>query len=91
MLSNTDDQLATHVRNGEYEKAYRLGAEMMSSESENLTIVSILYELTAKLRSECMDLAARKADSGEPYISKENLLRKISLLTGEDMYGRITK
>lgn len=88
-MSRIEDQLAAHVRNGEYEKAYRLGQEVMSNQPENLAVLSILYELTAKLRSECMDLGIQKADSGAHYMSKENLLQDINKLTGEDMYGRI--
>jgi hypothetical protein len=82
------DKIQNHVAVGEYEQAYQIGADALAVNPTDEDVLTAMYELTAKLRSECYGLAVRKADFGEPYLSKEDLLRKANALTGEDMYGR---
>jgi hypothetical protein len=83
------EQITAFTVSGDYESAYRVGREALSGGVQDTAVLSALYALTAKLRSECMDMAVRKADVGDGYFSKENLLRAVNALTGEDMYGRI--
>jgi hypothetical protein len=50
-----------------------------------------VLELTAQLRSTCMDLALRKMDYGPEYEVLEDVLRGANKLTGQDMYGRFAR
>jgi hypothetical protein len=73
---------------GAYKDAYVIGLEALKDpENDHDEIVAVLCDLTARLRSECMDRAVCKSDYGEEYDALEDLLSKANRLTGQDMYG----
>jgi hypothetical protein len=87
-MDGTAEHIRAMVEAGVYDEAYRLGKEAIDAKAPNGDIIAALLGLTAKLRSNCMDLAAKKQDVGPRYRSMEDLLREANKLTGEDMYGR---
>lgn len=86
--------VSAHIRectiSGQYARALVLGRDALRERPNDFAVLAALLELTALLRAECMDLAVRKMDSGPTYMDKEELLMDISLLTGQDVYGRPT-
>jgi hypothetical protein len=82
------DRIRMNISAGDYEKAYSIGRDALQEpECDREEIVTALCELTARLRSDCMGLAARKMDCGAQYDVLENLLRKTSEFTGQNIYG----
>jgi len=86
-MANVAQQIQEHIRVGEYRQACLLGKDSLPEKGQTSAIFSALLELTSKLRSECMDMAARKADCGREYLAMEQLLREASALTNQDLYG----
>ncbi|MBP0582012.1 hypothetical protein J8I29_21970 [Labrys sp. LIt4] len=82
------DQIRGLVERGEYERALDLGIAASLNDRLEPDALQALYGMTAKLRSECIDLASKKADVGPVYQALEAMLLKANELTGEDMYGR---
>jgi hypothetical protein len=72
-----------------YRDAYSMGRAALDKPAHDHEVIAALRELTARLRSNCMDLAARKMDVSPEYDALEQLLKEANELTGEDMYGRI--
>lgn len=76
------------IRLGDYQQAYLLGRDALSgNERGDSSVMSVLCELTARLRAECMSMAVRQADHGREYLALEGLLRQVNNLTDQDMYG----
>ncbi|BCE01828.1 hypothetical protein [Marinicellulosiphila megalodicopiae] len=71
----------------EYEAAYLLGANILAQHQNNEEAVNALCSLTAKLRSDCNDLAFKQRDNSTEYHDLEALLIKTNLLTHQDMNG----
>lgn len=91
-MSEVVDCIRTNVHAGAYEAAYSIGRDALREpECDRGQIIAALCELTARLRSGCMGLAAKKNDLGPDYEVLENLLRKANELTGQDMYGSFVK
>ena len=89
-MSGMADRILESINDKDYARAYLIGLEALDeSEKGNEEILAALRELTARIRSECMDRAISKDDYNNEYIDFEALLRKVNLLTGQDMYGRI--
>ena len=70
-----------------FEEAYELGKDPLSDASSYTEVMAALKELTNELRFHCMSLAARKMDFGHDYSCKEDLLKKVCKLIGQDIYG----
>jgi hypothetical protein len=87
-MSELSERIRMNISAGSYEKAYSIGRDALNESASNRDeIIAALCELTARLRSECIDLAVRKMDSGADYDALENLLCKANELTEQDMYG----
>ncbi|EON12798.1 hypothetical protein [Pandoraea sp. SD6-2] len=86
-LSGFSDRILKNIRAGAYGDAYRVGSEALRKSSGDEDVMAAMLELSAHLRSECMSLAIQKYDYSEKYVSLESLLRRVSNLTGQDMYG----
>ncbi len=86
-MSDAATKIRELIKSNSLEQAYNVGCAALSAHPNDKLTIKAMYELSAKLRSECMGLAARKMDSGAPYFSTEALLRKVNEQTGEDMYG----
>jgi hypothetical protein len=86
-MTDVSHQMREHIRAGEYQQAYLLGRSALSEKGHTSAVFSALLELTSKLRSECMDMAVRKADYGREYFTMEQLLRDASALINQDVYG----
>ena len=81
-------EIAALARQARYEDAYRVGKRALEKDPGNEHVIDALKDVTAALRSRCMDLASNKATEFSPELKeKEALLRKINPLTGEGMYG----
>ncbi|QEN84973.1 hypothetical protein FZC33_01495 [Labrys sp. KNU-23] len=81
------DEMRGLIERGEYERVLELGKAAVLENRLGPDVVQALYGMTAKLRSKCMDLATKKADSGPVYQGLEAILITANELTGEDMYG----
>ncbi|WP_158014449.1 hypothetical protein [Ralstonia solanacearum] len=82
------DRVRMNIVAGAYEVAYLIGRDALQEPGcDREKIIAVPCELTAKLRSDFMGLAARKEDYGADYVALESLLRKTNELTGQDMYG----
>lgn len=89
-MSEMADRILASINDKDYVRAYLIGLEALDESKVGYEeIVAALRELTARIRSECMDRAISKNDYDKEYIDLEALLRKVNLLTGQDMYGRI--
>lgn len=88
MMSEASHQIRTHLQCGDVELAHAVGKAALRDTPDDPAVVSALLELTAKLRSECMDMAIRKMEGSAIYAATEALLREVNVLTGQDMYGR---
>ncbi|GAA4360274.1 hypothetical protein [Kangiella marina] len=86
MENQQAQEIANLVRKKKYEKAYLVGKTVLKSDPNNKEVLESLYSLTAKLRSESMDFASKKANYSA-ISSFEILLQKVNELTGQDMYG----
>lgn len=87
-MSEISDRMRMNISVGAYETAYSIGREaLQESKYDRDEIIAVLCELTARLGSDCMGLAAKKMDFGADYDALEKLLRKANELTGQDMYG----
>jgi hypothetical protein len=75
-MDGTAERIRAMVEVGAYDEAYRLWKEAIDAKARNDDIIAALLDLTAKLRSDCMDLAAKKQDVGTKYRSMEDLLRE---------------
>jgi hypothetical protein len=88
-MSIISDQIKMKIHAAAYEEAYLLGQKALELNScDRDEIKSAMCDLTARLRSSCMDLASLKRDAGPNYQLLEDLLGKTNKLTGQDMYGR---
>ena len=83
------EAIRQHVDSGSYSDALQLGLKALADGDRDPQVMKSMLHLTATLRSTCMDLAFRKRDSSDTYLSLEALLRRANGVTGEDMYGRI--
>ena len=88
-MSDAAKKIQELIKINSFEQAYKVGFAALSAQPNDKLTLKTMYDLSAKLRSECMDLAIKKMDSGEPYLSTEALLRKVNKLTGEDMHGNL--
>lgn len=86
MSNQLAQEILSLVSAEKYDAAYSLGKESIDIQPENEEILQALYALTAKLRSEAMGHASKKANYSS-ISSYEVLLKKVNELTGEDMYG----
>lgn len=86
-MEDTTAQIREHIRVREYRQAYALGKDSWTEHGQAAPILSALLELTSELRSQCMGMASRRADSGQEYFALEQLLREASALTKQDLYG----
>ncbi|WP_287497974.1 hemagglutinin repeat-containing protein [Pandoraea sp. CB10b_02] len=87
-VSKVAKLIRTNISVGAYEKAYSVGRDTLQEPGcDRENIIAALCELTAQLRSVCMELAVQKIDFGTDYDALESLLRKTNELTGQDMYG----
>ncbi|CAD6550384.1 hypothetical protein ACFQ3P_24230 [Paraburkholderia sabiae] len=87
-MSKPADKIRSNVSIGAYQQAYLLGVNALeTAKSDRSDIVAALRDLTARLRSECMERAIQKMDFGPEYEALERLLRNSNELTGQDMYG----
>jgi hypothetical protein len=87
-MSVISDQIRMKIHTAAYREAYLLGQKALELNScDRDEIKSAMCDLTAQLRSSCMDLASRKKDAGPDYQLLEDLLRETNKLTGQDMYG----
>ncbi len=86
MSNQLAQEISSLVSTENYDAAYSLGKESLEARPESEEILQALYALTAKLRSEAMDHAGKKANYSS-ISSYEVLLKKVNELTGEDMYG----
>ncbi|MBR2816983.1 MAG: hypothetical protein IKE60_20170 [Reyranella sp.] len=82
------EQIRGSIESGEYERALDLAKAASLENRLGPEALRALFEMTAKLRSKCMDLASWKQDTGPVYQALEATLIKANELTGEDMYGR---
>lgn len=89
-MRETVGRILASIDCGDYELAYRIGSDALSeAQNERAQILRALCKLSARLRSVCMELAVQKKDFGKGYVELDALLRKVNLLTGQDMYGRV--
>ena len=86
MSSQLAQEILNLVSKEDYEAAYLLGKKSLVGQPKNEDILQSLFVLTAKLRSEAMSHASKKANYSS-ISSYEVLLKKVNELTGEDMYG----
>lgn len=84
----TESNIKLLIAARRYAEALRLGKLALGSSSNEDAVLNELYELTAKLRNECIDLASKKRDCGPKYQELESILRDSNTLTDQDMYGR---
>lgn len=87
-VSDASHRIRTHVQSGDHAQAYAVGKAALRDMPDSQAVLSALFELTATLRSECMDMASRRMDASTTYAATEALLREVNELTGQDMYGR---
>jgi hypothetical protein len=80
-----------YVDSGSYSDALQLGLKALADGDRDPQVMNSMLLLTATLRSTCMDLASRKRDCSDTYLSLEALLRRANAVTGEDMYGRVAR
>lgn len=84
------DQIDRHVDAGNYSEALRLGLKAGADGVPEPEVMKSMFRFTAKLRSDCMDMACNKATDGGPeHLALEAMLCKANEVTGEDMYGRM--
>jgi hypothetical protein len=88
-MGSVPQQIREHIRLGQFQQAYLLGRDALHHKEQASSVLSALYELTEKMRSECMGMAIRKADYGHEYLALEELLREANVLTNQDMYGNL--
>ncbi|MER2177126.1 MAG: hypothetical protein ABS955_05430 [Stenotrophomonas maltophilia] len=88
VVNDASHRIRTHVQSGDHAQAYAVGKAALRDMPDNPAVLSALFELTATLRSECMDMASRRMDASTSYAATEALLREVNELTGQDMYGR---
>lgn len=86
-MNNIAETINHLARVKEYEKAYVIAKQGLEVDPDNSEIVESLMVITKALRAQCMDMAGRKQDYTKTYLEFECLLRNISHLTGQDMYG----
>jgi hypothetical protein len=83
------DQIRRYADEEDFAEAARIAFEATDGARPAPAVMNAMYHLTAKLRSRCLDLAAKRRDSGPDFEALESLLYKLNAVTGEDMYGRI--
>lgn len=81
------DRIREKVDAAEYEEAYFIGRAALEECASDVEVIAALSDLTERLRSKCMGLAAQKKDCGPEYHALESLLIEASKLTGQDIYG----
>ncbi|MFT4163487.1 hypothetical protein [Shinella sp.] len=82
------EQMNDLIQAGDYRRVVDLGIAASLTGRLEPEAFQALLRMTARLRSACIDLALRKADSGPEYEALEAILIEANKLTGEDMYGR---
>ncbi|MGF6408576.1 hypothetical protein [Paraburkholderia tuberum] len=87
-MSLKSQRVREMVRAAAYREAYLIGRKALEESACDDEVIAALRDLTTQLRSNCMDLAARKMDVGPEYDALEKLLREANRLIGEDLYGR---
>ncbi|HET6893715.1 MAG TPA: hypothetical protein VFH31_21640 [Pyrinomonadaceae bacterium] len=90
-MISVSQQIREHIKLGQFQQAYLLGREALRDQEQTSSVLSALCELTAKIRFECMSMAAKKTDYGHECLALEKLLREASELTNQDMYGNFKK
>ncbi|KPH92155.1 hypothetical protein AMS57_01090 [Pseudoalteromonas undina] len=86
-MRSIKSEIQSLIEENEFETAFNLGEKRLAETLNDNDAIDALCLLTDKLRSMCMDLAAKKRDSGSNYRSLEDLLLKANELTNQDMYG----
>jgi len=81
-------KIGEYTKSQNYEQAYLLGKRYLEKSPGDPGVLAALRELTAVLRSKCLDMAAKKQDCTTAYLQLEDLLSQTNGLTGQDMYGR---
>ena len=87
-MSSNSDRIREKLRAAAYHEAFLIGRMALEESPCDYEVIAALHDLTAQLRSNCMDLAVRKMDVGPAYATLENVLSEANKLTGQDMYGR---
>lgn len=90
-VSDASHRIRTHIQSGDHAQAYAVGKAALRDTPDDQAVLSALFELSATLRSGCMDMASRRMDASTTYVATEALLRAVNELTGQDMYGRRTQ
>lgn len=86
-MAETAKKMGELILCGEFEAAYELGKDPLADPASYTEVMSALNSLAQKLRSHCIDMACKKMDYGRDYLSKEELLKKVCKLIGQDVYG----
>jgi hypothetical protein len=86
-VAETAKRMRELISFGKFEEAYDLGKDPLSDAASYTAVMAALKELANELRSYCMSMAAKKMDAGRVYCSREELLRKVCKLIGQDVYG----
>ena len=86
-MRSIKSEIQSLIEKNEFESAFNLGEKCLAETPNDNNVIDSLCLLTDKLRSMCMDLAAKKRDTGSNYRTLEDLLIKTNELTNQDMYG----
>lgn len=81
------NQLIKLTSVGKYDRAYEVGKLLFDTNNNNQEVLDALYSLSDKLRNEAMSFASKKMNYAATS-QFETLLKKVNVLTRQDMYGR---
>jgi hypothetical protein len=86
-VAETAEKMSALISRGEFEAAYELGKDPLADSASYTAAMAALNSLAQELRFYCMDMAAKKMDYGRDYQSREDLLKRVCKLIGQDVYG----
>ena len=86
-MDKTANRMSQLIGAERFEEAYELGNDPLSDPASYTEVMASLNNLANELRSYCMMMAAKKMDGDHEYWSREDLLRKVCKLIGQDVYG----